>query len=267
MIYTLENDIAILKVDTFACEIASFKRKDKPIEYMWNGDKQYWANRNPLLFPHVSAPTNKILNFKGTDAKVNNHGFARKSEFTFLKQNDNSLLFELNSNEDTLKEYPYHFRLLVKYTLIDNKVIIEYEVINKEDGPIYFGFGQHPAFNCPLDKNKKFNDYYIEFDKEDVIDKKLNLSYELFDKHPTYIIKNPKSRIFTLSDGTNKVIMRVDDKYKIFAIWTPHAPFVCLEPWVNTLDKNDTITPFEERDVICLNKDDKYQIKYEFEIV
>ena len=44
---------------------------------MWNGDKEYWANRNPLLFPHVSAPTNKILNFKGTDYKVNNHGFIK----------------------------------------------------------------------------------------------------------------------------------------------------------------------------------------------
>jgi len=267
MIYTLENNIAIIKIDTYACEIASFKRKDKDIEYMWNGDPKYWANRNPLLFPHVSAPTSKILNFKGKDYKVNNHGFARKSEFKFIENTDNSLLFELESNEETLKEYPYQFRLLVKYTLIQNKVIIEYEVINIDKQDIYFGFGQHPAFNCPLDSDKKFNDYYIEFEEDDVDNRKLELSYELFDKYPTYIIKNPKSKIFTLSDGNNKVIMHVDDKYKIFAIWTPKAPFICLEPWVNTLDKNDLDTPFENRDVICLEKGNKYQIKYDFEIV
>ena len=267
MIYTLENNVAILKVDTKACEIASFRRKDKDIEYMWNGDPKYWANRNPLLFPHVSAPSNKIINFKGRDYKVNNHGFARHSEFEFVKQDDNSLLLRLCDNEETYAQYPYHFELLVKYTLTDAKVNIDYEVINKEEGNLYFGFGQHPAFNCPLDPSKNFDDYYIEFEKEDVDNSRLDLSYELFEKYPTYIVRNPMSKKFTLSDGTNKVVMEVDDKYKIFALWTPHAPFVCLEPWVNTLDKADTDTPFEKMDVNCLKQNETYKIGYSFEIV
>ena len=267
MIYTLENDVVILKVDTYACEIASFKRKDKDIEYMWNGDPKYWAGRNPTLFPHVSAPFDKVLKFKGRDYKVNNHGFSRNSEFEFVKQENDSLLFRLCDNEDTYNQYPYHFQMNVKYTLNDNKVSIDYEIINKEDGKLYFGFGQHPAFNCPLVQDKKFSDYYIEFDQDDVEGKRLDLSYELFEQYPTYIINNPKSRVFTLTDGDNKVIMKVDDKYKIFALWTPHAPFVCLEPWVNSIDKNDTETVFEDRDVIVLEKDERYKIGYSFEIV
>ncbi|MBQ2078346.1 MAG: hypothetical protein II638_02070 [Erysipelotrichaceae bacterium] len=267
MIYTLENDIAVLKVDTKACEIASFRRKDKDIEYMWDGDPAYWANRNPLLFPHVSAPSNKILNFKGEDYKVNNHGFCRKSEFQFVEQSEDCLHFRLCDNEETLKEYPYHFELNVFYTLKDNEVKIDYEVINKEAGPLYFGFGQHPAFRCPLAASKQFDDYSIEFEKEDVPGKKLALSYELFEKYPTYIVMDPASRVFTLSDGENKVVMKVDEKYRIFAVWTPHAPFVCLEPWVNTLDKEDHDTPFEKRDVIKLDEGKTYKIGYSFAIV
>lgn len=267
MLYTLENDISIIQIDTHAAEIASFKRKDKNIEYMWNGDPKYWANRNPVLFPHVSAPKNKVLNFKGSDYKVNNHGFARNSEFEVVDVEDNHITMKLTDNDDTLSQYPYRFDLIVRYTLNDNVLSIDYETVNKEDGPLYFGFGQHPAFNCPLDENRKFDDYYIEFDKEDVQECRLDLSYELFEKYPTYIINNPQSRSFTLSDGENKVIMKVDDKYKIFAIWTPMAPFVCLEPWVNTLDKNDQDTPFENRNVICLNKADNYRIGYSIEII
>ncbi len=267
MIYTLENDLAILKVDTKACEIASFRRKDKDIEYMWDGDARYWANRNPLLFPHVSAPANKILNFKGKDCQVNNHGFCRKSEFTFISKTDDELRFQLCDSEDTYKEYPYHFELNVTYTLKENRVYINYQVINREDGKLYFGFGQHPAFRCPLVEDKKFSDYWIEFEKDDVENRRLDLSYELFEKYPTYIIKNPQSRVFTLSDGENKVRMYTDDKYRIFAIWTPHAPFVCLEPWVNTIDKNDTETPFEQRDNIVLEKGEDYKIAYSFEII
>ena len=30
--------------------------------------------------------------------------------------------------------------------------------------------------------------------------------------------------------------MRVSDQYRIFALWTPHAPFICLEPWVGRAD-------------------------------
>ena len=267
MIYTLENDVAILKADTYACEIASFRRKDKDIEYMWNGDPAYWANRNPLLFPHVSAPENKILNFKGKDYKVNNHGFCRKSEFEFVEQGPDFLHFRLSDNEETLKEYPYHFELNVRYTLKDNRVFIDYEVINKEEGRLYFGFGQHPAFMCPLTKDKQFSDYFIEFEKEDVEGKRLDLSYELFEKYPTYVVTDPQSRRFVLSDGQNKVIMDTDEKYKIFAVWTPHAPFVCLEPWVNSLSKEVSSTPFEQRDVIVLEEGQSYQIGYSFAIV
>ena len=267
MIYKLENDVAILQVDTYACEIASFRRIDKDIEYMWNGDPAYWANRNPLLFPHVSAPADKVLNFKGQDYKVNNHGFCRKSEFTFVEQKEDQLHFRLCDNAETLKEYPYHFELDVFYTLKENEVTITYEVHNLEDGKLYFGFGQHPAFRCPLDLNKQFSDYYIEFEKEDIPGGRLDLSYELFEKYPTYVVMNPESRIFTLSDGENSVRMKTDDHYRIFAVWTPHAPFVCLEPWVNTLEKEDTVTPFEERDVIALEKGGVYKIEYGFAII
>ena len=45
------------------------------------------------------------------------------------------------------------------------------------------------------------------------------------------------------------------------------APFVCLEPWVNIIDKQDTTTPFENRDVICLGKNEKYNIGYSIEII
>ncbi len=268
MIYTLENSTAIISVDTRNCEIASFRRKDKDIEYMWNGDPKYWSGRNPTLFPHVSSPKNKILNFKGKDYKVNNHGFCRKSEFAFVEQGDDYLLFSLKDNEQTLKEYPYHFEMLVRYTLKDNRIYIDYTIKNNDEDDLYFGFGQHPAFNCPLVKDKEFADYWVEFEKEDVEGCRLELSYELFEKYPTYIIKDPKSHVFTLSDGENKVVMYTDEKYKLFALWTPMAPFVCLEPWVNNLNLMDESLPFEQmKENVCLKPGEVYEIGYSFAII
>ena len=268
MLYTLENETAVLAVDTFACEIHSFRRKDKDIEYMWNGDPAYWSGRNPVLFPHVSSPKDKILNFKGKDCRVNNHGFCRRSEFEFVEQTKDSLLFRLTDNEETYSQYPYRFELQVKYTLERNRVFIDYRIINRDEEDMYLGFGQHPAFNCPLDQKRSFSDYFIEFEKEDVEGGRLDLSYELFEKYPTYVVQEPESRVFTLSDGTNKVVMHVSEQYRIFALWTPHAPFVCLEPWVNTLDATKDGVPFEERPGnIRLSPGEEYRIGYSFEII
>lgn len=266
MLHKLENRNIEAVIDTHAAEIASLKRKDKTIEYLWNGDPQYWKNRDPILFPHVSAPSNKILNFKGKDCRVGNHGFARRSEFTPVEQDDDHLVLELKDNEETLKEYPYHFTLRVNYQLQDEGLRIDYAVSSDED--IVFGFGLHPAFRCPLVPEKSFADYHVEFDQEDVEGKRLDLSYELFEKYPTYVINEPKSRIITLSDGTNKVIMKIDEGYGIFALWTPHAPFVCLEPWVNTIEENDLTTPFEQRKGnIHLKANEVFRIGYGLQIV
>lgn len=266
MIYTLESNNAVLKVDTRNCEVASFKRKDKDIEYMWGGSSEYWANRNPILFPHIGSPKDKILNFKGTDYKVNNHGFLRNSEFVLVEQSDDYLTFEFNDNEESYKQYPYHFKMIVKYTLKDNEVIIDYRIINKEEGKLYFGFGLHPAFNCPLDENKSFSDYWIEFDEDDVQGKRLMLSYELFDKYPTYIIENPLSRKISLSDGDNKVVMSINDKFKTFALWTPKAPFICLEPWINTFDYEES-NQFEKlSNMLVLDKDEEYKVGYSYKV-
>lgn len=268
MIHQLENDEVILAVDTKACEIASFQRKDKEIEYMWNGDPAYWSNRNPILFPHVSSPADKILNFKGEDHKVNNHGVCRRAEFRFLEKGSDYLLFEFEDNEETYAQYPYHFRMEVRYTLVANRVKIEYRIFNEREERLVFGFGLHPAFNCPLDPKRSFFDYRIEFEEEDVEGKVLPLNYELFDRYPTYVIHDPKSRMFRLTDGENAVIMETEEGFHIFALWTPKAPFICLEPWVNTLDDEPGIREFEPaKGNIVLRKGGEFRIAYRFSIV
>lgn len=268
MIYTLENDAAVLKIDTKAAEIASFRRKDKDIEYMWNGDPAYWSNRNPVLFPHIGSPKDKILNFKGEDHRVNNHGVCRSSEFILKEQGDDHVVMYLQDNEETYGQFPYHFLLEVRYTLRDSEVFIDYAIHNEEEDRLYFGFGLHPAFNCPLVPDRKFSDYRVEFNREDVPGSVLDLSYELFEKYPTYIIKEPLSRTYTLTDGENGVIMKTSDAFRVFALWTPMAPFVCLEPWINPLDYDQDQKAFEKMEGnLVLERGETYRVSYSFMIV
>ena len=88
MQFTLQNKTARIVLDTHAAEIHSFQRKDKDFEYMWNGNPEYWAGRNPVLFPQVSSHDSKINIYKGKEYAMGNHGFARNSEFEPVSETD-----------------------------------------------------------------------------------------------------------------------------------------------------------------------------------
>ena len=42
---------------------------------------------------------------------------------------------------------------------------------NIDDQKIYFSIGAHPGFNCPLLEGESMEDYVLEFEKEEVLDK------------------------------------------------------------------------------------------------
>ena len=51
--YTIQNSFVSVTIDEHAAEIHSFFDRETSIEAMWQGDKTYWAGRNPILFPMV----------------------------------------------------------------------------------------------------------------------------------------------------------------------------------------------------------------------
>ena len=63
----IENEVAVVEVKTLAAEITSFYDKEKNIEHMWQGDPQFWAGRNPILFPMVGSTWTKDYQIDGID--------------------------------------------------------------------------------------------------------------------------------------------------------------------------------------------------------
>ena len=61
----IENELAVVEVKTQAAEITSFYDKEKNIEHMWQGDPQFWAGRNPILFPMVGSTWTKDYQIDG----------------------------------------------------------------------------------------------------------------------------------------------------------------------------------------------------------
>lgn len=119
-------------------------------DWLWNGDAAWWNGRSPILFPIVGkAPDNKVA-IEGQTYEMNQHGFARRSEFSLAKSSDVMCRYELAASDATRKVYPFEFLLALTYRLDERKLEVAAEVENRDTRPMPFGLGYHPAFLWPL---------------------------------------------------------------------------------------------------------------------
>lgn len=252
--FKMESDQAIVVVDEHASEIHSFQLKETGFEYMWQGDSTFWSGRNPTLFPLVGSTYDKKLHIDGKEYAIGNHGFTRHSDFSCIEHTNDKIVMELKDNEETLKQYPFHFTMHITYELKGNRLSITYEIMNENDEMMPFGFGLHPAFNCPIDPSKKFEDYHIEFSNKESfvwkttkVENSTSMPLNKEALADTIILTDPVSSESSLTDGTHGVTV-TDVGYKWLAYWSPNAPFVCIEPWHCHTDFEEVKCDFKDRE-------------------
>ena len=270
--FFLENETLKVEIDSFGAELKSVLRKDNYREYMWYGNKKYWGRTSPVLFPFVGSVRDKKYTAKGKEYPMGQHGFARDMEFDFLSEAEDEIWFELKSNEETLKKYPYEFVLQIGYILKEDQVGVIWRVNNPSDEKIFFSIGAHPAFLCPVHGEDSKTGYGLFFDgveeivhhgntldtglavmEESILkleDGIAEITDTFFDKC-TYMIEGNQTNLVGIVDKDGAPVVDVMFDTPLFAIWSPekkNAPFICIEPWYGRCDRTDFEGNIEERD-------------------
>lgn len=269
----LQNDYLIIESKKSGAELTRIYSKKQSKDILWCGDDKYWGRQSPILFPIVGKLINNKTTIEGNIYSMNQHGFARDLEFEVLGYTENSISYILESNNVTKKLYPYSFELIIKYTLVESNINIEWIVKNTDSKNIYFSIGAHPAFNVPRNNNESLEDYYLEFKHRNNVaqielngpfsDKsidlgsieKLKLSPDLFKKDA--LIYTNIDAISIHSNNSNSFI-KVDFKgFPLVGIWTPYykdsnstAPFLCIEPWHGLADNINSNNQYIYKDYI-----------------
>ncbi|MHA8138643.1 aldose 1-epimerase family protein [Lactobacillaceae bacterium Scapto_B20] len=265
MVFTLSNDNLTITVNSKGAELNSVKG-DNGIEYLWQGDPNFWGRHAPILFPIVGRLKNDQYEYDGNRYHLGQHGFARDMEFILNEQTNDSITMELNADEHTKQLYPFNFKLLVKYTLIKSTVRVDLMVLNTDHQKIYFSVGAHPAFNVPLSDEQSFDDYQIKVaprEEYDQIPLKNSLS-DINDSQPLNL-KQPllvnrqlfgnDAVILNLHDQPVDIMLEAKDlltkhgvslnaeNAEFMGLWSTYpkdAPFVCIEPWWGLADDVDS---------------------------
>lgn len=230
--------------DEYGAELISVGYKGK--EILWNaGDS--WKRHAPVLFPFICSPADHKYFADGKEYTMpSNHGFARDSKFTLKSEGDNYAEFLLSSSDETKKLYPYDFRLLARYTIENDSVIVTHTVFNDGEKDMYFYLGGHPAFACDIESGK----CVLKYEKPETIvqtlpsfsrtvlenESELNLTRELFD-HDVIMKDKPASDSVSLINPDGSYVKLTFPDSDCIAVWTvandPDAQFICLEPWTS----------------------------------
>lgn len=263
MINVLENDVLKIEVNSLGAELSSIKTKEDGLEYLWQGDPSVWGRKSPILFPIVGKLKDNEYYIENEKYELGQHGFARDMEFQVEQKNKEILEYKLKYNEESLKKYPYKFLLTITYELKGNSFNIGYEVKNLDSTEVYFSIGAHPGFNIPIMEEERLEDYYLEFDKLETVNKyELNIensvslksipflenekvipmTKDIFNKG-AIILLDVESNSLSLKSKKSSREVRVEYAgFPYLGIWgqPDNSPFVCIEPWYGVADFEDT---------------------------
>jgi len=261
MVIEIKSDQLTVQFKTFGGALSSIKDRDG-IEYLWQGDATYWSGQAPVLFPicgSLREDTAFYSHEDGTETKgtIPRHGLVRKKEFELVDQTENSVTFAIEDDENTYQNYPYHFRLEITYLVTGKTFRTQYKIFNKETNKVMpFFIGGHPGFNCPLLDSETYEDYYLEFEKEETCSvprpfpetgmldfqdrspwldsqKEVDLSYDLFSVDAV-TLDELQSRTISLRSRKHEKGLKVHfQEFSNLIIWSTlnKGPFIAFEPW------------------------------------
>ena len=248
----IQNDRLSVGINTLGSELM-FINSSRGTEFLWNGDKNVWSYRAPVLFPICGGLKDDTYTFSGKKYMLEKHGFACNMEFKGTRINDTKAEFVLESNEDTIKVFPFDFKLTIVFELNENTLKVSNIVENVSNRAMYFSIGAHEGYSFPegieeyeirfkekqtldsyiLDGNLLTNDAIRMIENSDVLP--LKSDYFAVD---ALVFKNIEFNEATLVHKNSSKKVRVTfDNANYFLLWTkPGAKYICLEPWSGVQD-------------------------------
>lgn len=273
----LQNESLTIAVNSLGGALSSIRDKDGT-EYLWQGDKKYWSGQAPVLFPICgSLRGDRAVIGGGKETNMPRYGIVRKKEFLLEKADDEEVVYSISADEEMLARYPYDFKLSISYSLSGKSINVQYTIENNSNVVMPCFLGAHPGFNCPLTEDTVYEDYYLEFEREEnctaavnlpdtgLVDrvtrrpflkgqKKLPLDYKYFEVDAVTLDQLKSRRVRLATDKHQKGIEVDFADFPYLILWSTanKSPFIALEPWSGLSTCTDESDVFEEKANVSL---------------
>jgi len=251
----LENEFLRVTINEMGGSLDSIYDKKRNNEIMYEIDSRSWSSKDIVIFPFVARLKNNTYTVDNNEYSMKNHGIIRYNKLNVWEKSNEKCVLYLDSNKDTLKEYPYIFHFEVIYLLDHNKISINYKIVNTDNKPIYYEYGGHPAIK--VDGIEKDNGFEIQ---NTILEFESNIETQKFnlDESGSYIvdktmvsipsefiiskekIEESKTLIFDAKNIDRCILKTLGYRFyfdikdfQILALWTypGYGNYLCVEPW------------------------------------
>lgn len=286
MEYEIKNEDLTVRISSKGGELRSVCDKNGK-EYLWQGNRETWADRGPNLFPYIGRLTKGTYTYEGKAYQMGIHGFLMHTEMDPVLCEKDTLVLKMEDSGETRKEYPFSFRLEICWKVEGPSLEITYRVINQDKKTMYFGIGGHPGFQVPFEQGKELRDYCLDF-SEGSEPVSLGLSEDCFMNGKEVPMKLRDGRFLDLDEGLfaqdslvlrempRQVILRSKEGGKgirleypqmpYLVLWTwpgMQEPFLCVEPWSSLPSRKDVTEDLaQQENLVSLKKGGIYENKW-----
>ena len=179
--------------------------------------------------------------------------------FEVLEEQEDSVLLELQSNEQTRKMFPFEFYFRLRYTLANHGYQVETFIFHRRESAeetMHYAVGAHPGFSlshplaeyrlelpeAKLDELEHFvfspqglvlesqalpNDIWVE----DAECPTLDLGAWDFAAMDLFLNKPGETVNLICKESDMELTLEMEG-YPVLGLWqVPEAPYLCLEPW------------------------------------
>ncbi len=250
------NESLRVEIALKGAEIQSIRSMSDDVEYLWNGDPDFWARRAPILFPIVGKIRDNAYEHKGATYTLTQHGFARDMDFELQKFDETSAHYILSATEKTKEHYPFEFDLYVHYKLIGATLHTTYELVNAHGDQLPYAIGTHPAFmlgdghHAATVASSEQLPHESSHVKDGVLlkDKRqykhsatsITLTGDTF-VDDAIIFRNYAPHEWKLTRRDGKTVSITHSGFPHSALWSKmDTPFICIEHWTGHSDSADT---------------------------
>lgn len=287
MRYVIENDEICAQIESLGAELKSMRDKKTGLEYMWCADPKYYKRTSPNLFPIVGSLRDHKYRCDGREYEMAQHGFARDLEWTAEQPHEGELCCFLTANEETLSVYPFRFALKIRYALSHRELKITWEIENRDTRKMYYSFGGHPCFACPIHGEADKTGYGYDFHKEgklkyyrndsetglflrephfmDLDNGRVRFTPDFFDTS-TYILTDHETQEISLFDAQGSIYLTVQFDAPMVGLWSmegKNAPYAAIEPWYGRCDDIDFEGDITQRaGEMCLDAGERFESTY-----
>lgn len=254
-VVTLEAPGASVRISPRGAELQSWRVADRDL--LWDADPLHWPWHAPILFPVVGESVGGQVLVDGHAFPMARHGFARTALFDVIAHTRAAARYRLADSAETRRHYPFAFTLDVDYALTANSLAARFTVGNRDGRELLYSVGFHPALRWPF-AGGAANDYSLIFEAPEdpeiptvtpsgllrdegrrvpVAGRVLALVPSLFARD-ALVFRGVRSRSVRFAGPGGAIDVSYDGMSDL-GIWTkPGAPFLCIEPWAGTADRD-----------------------------